>query len=82
MPINQTFTVDFEHTDTFGGEANYCWVSRRSVELPVSISDRELVRKLKAFAGFTGMRARVENYRDLIKIKPYGVNQVAFAQLF
>ena len=25
---------EVEYTDTFGGEANYCWVNRATVEMP------------------------------------------------
>ena len=27
-------TFDVEYTDTFGGEANYCWVRRATVTVP------------------------------------------------
>lgn len=27
-------TYEIEYTDTFGGEANYCWVKRRNVTMP------------------------------------------------
>lgn len=27
-------TYDVEYTDTFGGEANYCWVKRAKVSMP------------------------------------------------
>lgn len=27
-------TYEIEYTDTFGGEANYCWVKRRTVAMP------------------------------------------------
>lgn len=27
-------TYDVEYTDTFGGEANYCWVKRATVTVP------------------------------------------------
>ena len=33
------FTLDVEYTDTFGGEANYCWVDRKQLELPDGLSD-------------------------------------------
>lgn len=26
--MSDTFTLDVEYTDTFGGEANYSWVNR------------------------------------------------------
>lgn len=30
---------NIEYTDTFGGEANYCWVQRAVVEMPEEESD-------------------------------------------
>lgn len=43
-------TITIEHTDTFGGEANYCWVRRETVEEPEGkpFSKLALVRKPKS----------------------------------
>lgn len=66
-----------EHTDTFGGDANYCWVRRE--DLPsAEYTDRQLVRRAKAFAGFTGLRCKVENYGDMIRITPSSICQTVF----
>lgn len=65
-------TIKFEHTDTFGGEANYSWARRQEFEAKDSISDRTIIRKAKAFAGFTGLRCRVYNYGDILQINPVG----------
>ena len=71
--------VDFqvELTDTYGGESNYSWVKRTSLESN-SDSQRSIVQKAKAWCGFTGIPARVENYGDMIAIYPRGICQVAF----
>ena len=70
-------TMRFEHTDTFGGDANYSWVNR--AEFPIiPATDRMIVRKAKAFAGFTGIPSRVEKYGDTIAIYPRGLCQVCF----
>ena len=61
---------NLEHTDTFGGEANYCWVRRDSIT--GQLTDRQVIRKAKAFAGFTGLRCRVDNMGDMIQITPVG----------
>lgn len=69
---------EIEHTDTFAGEANYCWVRRETIQVPETIPygpklRRYLVRKAKAFAGFTGMRCRVDEYAcDDLQITPVG----------
>lgn len=75
-----TAQFQFEATDTFGGEANYSWVRRLDVAYSADISDRALVRRAKAWAGFTGHPCRVENMGDLIAIYPRGVCQVIFVQ--
>ena len=42
-------------------------------------SNREIVRRAKKWAGWTGMRCRVEHYGDLTAIYPRGICQVVFA---
>lgn len=73
-----TVTIQFEYTDTFGGEANYSWVRRTELQLPANISDRALVRRAKAWAGLTGCRCTVSNYGDMIDIRPAGSCTVLF----
>lgn len=70
--------VNFEVTDTFGGDANYCWVRRENLEVPDEISHLALVRRAKKFAGFTGERCRVEGNSDMISIWPIHMAQVCF----
>jgi hypothetical protein len=69
---------DLEITDTFGGEANYCWVKREKIALPANASKRQLVQKAKALAGWTGWRCKVYDFGDLIRIEPQGACLVAF----
>jgi hypothetical protein len=73
--------AQFEITDTFGGEANYAWARRENLDLPEGITDRAIVRRLKAFAGFTGLRCEVFSSGDCISIRPIGRSapcQIAF----
>lgn len=72
--------VHFEHTDLFGGEANYSWVRRHEFQPDTELSDRQLVRQAKAWAGLTGMRCRTENLSDMIRIdaSPAGLLHVVF----
>lgn len=65
-------TIKFEYTDTFCGEANYSWARRQEFEAKDSISDRTIIRKAKAFAGFTGLRCRVDKFEDTLQITPIG----------
>jgi hypothetical protein len=71
-------SIQFEHTDTFGGEANYCWVRRAYLTKADSVSDRALVRRAKAWAGLTGIPARVDRFGDTIAIYPRGICHVLF----
>lgn len=68
----------FELTDTFGGEANYSWAKRETVELPDDISDLALVRRAKLAMGLNGVRCRRESYGDMIALYPYGACVVLF----
>ena len=67
-----------EITDTFGGEANYSWVRRHTFDKPATASLRSIVRRAKALAGWTNVPCVVDEYGDLISIKPRGAAMVAF----
>lgn len=85
---------EIELTDTFGGEANYCWVRRGTVHMPElthygydggtnyaranKVYERELMKKAKAEMGLTGVRGRAERYGDEIVFRPYGMNVAMF----
>lgn len=68
-----------EVTDTFGGEANYCWVRRGTTK---AHSRRGVVRAVKDLAGWTGwLRVRVEDHGDMMIVRPTassGVCEIAF----
>lgn len=66
----------FEYTDTFGGEANYCWVKRW--KCAAGLSDRQAVKLAKKLAGLTGHPCRVEDIGGDIAIYPRGICQVIF----
>jgi len=87
-------TYTFEHTDTFGGEANYCWVNRGTVTMlelthygydggtnyakANRTFERELVKRVKSELGMTGVRCARESYGDQIVLRPYGMAQIVF----
>lgn len=87
-------TYDVELTDTYGGEANYSWVNRKTVIMPElthygydgssnytkanRIFNRELMRKAKASVGLTGIRGKVEDYGDDLSFRPYRICQIMF----
>jgi len=70
---------NIEVTDTFGGEANYCWVKRGTTRAQ---SRRGIIRAVKDLAGWTNWcRVKVEDLGDTLIVRPTttsGVNQVAF----
>lgn len=87
-------TYDVEYTDTFAGEANYCWVKRATVHMPElthygydglygyakanRIAERELMKRAKAAMGLTDIRGRKESHGDTIEFRPYGLATVLF----
>ena len=89
-----TNKYQIEVTDTFGGEANYSWVKRETITMPELTAfgydggtnyvasnkrfNRQLVRKAKAFAGWTGLRCKVEDHGDMVVIRPNNACMVAF----
>lgn len=76
-----TLTWSIEHTDTFGGEANYCWVRHHKIVLPETYSRAWIVRKVKEQVGWNNIRCSVEDWGTYLVIKPTGMCQVVFATL-
>jgi hypothetical protein len=72
-------TYNIEVTDTFGGEANYCWVKRGTT---TARSRRGKIEAAKRLAGWTGWcRVKASDYGDVMEIRPTessGVCQIAF----
>ncbi len=85
---------NIEYTDTFCGEANYCWVRRAKIHMPElthygydggtnyakanRIYNRELMRRAKAEMGLTGVRGRSDHHGDSSEFRPYGMCTVLF----
>ena len=70
---------NIEITDTFGGEANYCWVKRGTTK---ANSRRGRIEAAKKLAGWNGWcRVQVLDFGDMLEIRPTqssGVCQIAF----
>lgn len=64
-----------EYTDTFCGEANYCWVRRFEVE---SKTELGIVRKAKRECGLTGINCTRYDFGDSVEYRPSGLNTVMF----
>lgn len=87
-------TYDVEYTDTFGGEANYCWAKRATVTVPdlthygydgqagYTRADRsqrrELMRRAKAAVGLTGVRGLTYDHGHMIEFRPHKMCTVLF----
>jgi hypothetical protein len=74
----ETTTFDVEHTDTFGGEANYSWCTRKTLQIPIHATDRQIVRTAKAALGMTGVPCRKQEMGEMIALYPHGCCQVIF----
>ena len=71
----QAITVYVEETDTYGGESNYAWVNRFSVQVKRDTT-RAIVRAVNKQLGYR--RIKSNNYGDMIEIRPRGICRVAF----
>lgn len=74
-----------EYTDTFGGEANYCWVRRSVVSGRMKTDDWDpkkeqqvVMRQAKRAMGLTGVRGVTTSYGDSYEFRPYGMCTVMF----
>lgn len=75
-----TTNIQYEVTDTFGGEANYAWVKRGIIECKEGeeYSDLAAVRRVKKAIGWSGVKCRTESDGDSITLHPVGICQVCF----
>ena len=69
---------NIELTDTFGGEANYSWVKRKSFEAPDTLSKLAVIRRAKALLDLNGIRTTTENWGDMYCLKIHSACMVAF----
>lgn len=69
---------NIEYTDTFGGDANYCWVKRAQLTSKPNETQRQIMRRAKAAIGLSGMRGKTYNFGDSYEFRPYGCSTVLF----
>lgn len=74
----ETFNMEVEFTDTFGGEANYSWVKRATLTFPVGASDRAIMRAAKQAMGLSTVRGRLDKHGDSFDFRPYRSATVMF----
>jgi len=70
--------INYELTDTFGGEANYSWVNRASIDAPDNLTDLAIVRRAKKWAGLKGITCKVDNCGECFAIYPNNACVVLF----
>lgn len=75
---NDPITVSYEYTDTFGGEANYCWAKRGEFQDSPRTPDALIVKKVKAALGLSGVRCKRSSHGDMIELRPCGSATVLF----
>jgi hypothetical protein len=66
-----------EYTDTFGGDANYCWVQRHEFDA-TNLSDLAVMRRAKALCGLSGNRGVKDEYGEDVTFRPYGMATIMF----
>ena len=87
-------TFEYEYTDTFAGDANYCWVKRGKVAVPdlthygydgsqgyskaTKRQAAHVMRLAKAELGLSGLRGNRESWGDTEIFRPYGMNTILF----
>jgi hypothetical protein len=69
---------EVETTDTYGGEANYCWVRRALVCTP-ALDNWRTIRMLREAAGLTNTRARFCDHGDMLEWRQPSACVVTFA---
>ena len=75
------YQIEVEYTDTFGGEPNYNWVRRETIEVKAGASKRQIMRMIKAFAGLSGVSGRSYSGGDHWEFRPAGRATVVLAQV-
>jgi len=57
-----------EMTDTFSGEANYCWVHRALIDAPCDATSRLLIRRAKKALGISTPHRVTLDSGDMLRI--------------
>lgn len=70
--------IKFEHTDTFGRDANYSWVKRGEVDVPDKATDLQIVRAVKLALGMNGVKCDKEEWNGMIVLRPRRICQIIF----
>ena len=69
---------EIEVTDTFAGDANYCWVKRYRIPSIEGESKLATMRRAKKAASLNGVRCRSTDYGDSWRLDVVGACVCAF----
>jgi hypothetical protein len=69
--------ITAEHTDTFGGQANYSWVRREEFEMKPEATRIAVVREVKKRMGLQ-CRTITTDFGDHLSLKFVGMAQILF----
>jgi hypothetical protein len=84
MKTENVCEYSFEYTDTFGGEANYSWVKRGSVFIPIikgehyKKEETRIIKAVKQALGLTGIRCAKYWQGETLCLKPSGSCTIVF----
>ncbi len=78
----QLIKVELEFTDTIGGDANYSWVNRDTIEVLENISDSSLIKIAKKQMGIDLRHKTPIVAGDFIRLDFYKSNTVLFITFF
>jgi hypothetical protein len=74
-PLAESVLYSYEYTDTFGGEANYCWVKRGKVH---ARNVPEAVKLAKLELGLSGVRCERSDMGETVALYPRNSATVLF----
>ena len=70
-----------EYTDTFGDQANYCWVLRATFDAPADASDDDLIVAAEIALDVTLLNGfKRETMGDILAVYPHGECTVLFIE--
>ena len=58
--------INIEITDTFGGEANYCWVERMEIN-DNDLTNRQILKRVREKYGITCKLRKVLDCGDMVR---------------
>lgn len=67
-----------EMTDTFGGEPNYSWVQRHTLDVPDNLHPHHVVRRAKRALHMQHVRCTRWEHDNIITLRPHAWARIIF----